>query len=82
MPLYDFRCLPCGHQFEALVPRHDSIPVCPTCHGTDVERQLSTFAVSSEGTRQRSLTQARKAGTKRAMEKATADQEWERHHQH
>jgi putative FmdB family regulatory protein len=48
MPLFDFRCRGCGHQFEALVRPHDaSPPQCPTCHSVELERLLPTFAVSS-----------------------------------
>lgn len=46
MPLYDFICRACRHEFEALV-RAGSEPSCPACHGTDLDRQLPTFAVSS-----------------------------------
>ena len=51
MPLYDFRCRACGREFETLV-RPQSTPECPECHGQDLERLPSTFAVkSSERTR-------------------------------
>ena len=46
MPLFDFRCRACRCEFESLV-RPGSTPECPDCRGTDLERQLSTFAVSS-----------------------------------
>jgi putative FmdB family regulatory protein len=48
MPLFDFRCRACGHQFETLVRSQDvTAPQCPTCHSIDLERLLPTFAVSS-----------------------------------
>jgi putative FmdB family regulatory protein len=48
MPLFDYRCRACGREFEALVRPQDTVPPsCPACHGTDLERQLPTFAVSS-----------------------------------
>jgi putative FmdB family regulatory protein len=53
MPLFDYRCLVCQHEFEALV-RGSSTPTCPACGATSLEKQLSVFAVSSEGTTQRS----------------------------
>jgi putative FmdB family regulatory protein len=46
MPLYDFRCRACKHRFEALV-RGTSTPMCPKCQGEDLERLLSSFAMSS-----------------------------------
>ncbi len=53
MPLFDYRCLACQHEFEALV-RGSSTPACPACGATSLEKQLSVFAVSSEGTELRS----------------------------
>jgi len=41
MPLYDFRCGGCRHEFESLV-RAGSTPSCPSCGGTDLERLIST----------------------------------------
>ena len=46
MPLYDYSCRACGHQFEALV-RGTITPTCPECQSADLERLLSTFAMSS-----------------------------------
>ena len=44
MPLYEYRCADCGHQFEALVPagRADA-EHCPDC-GSEVRRLLSLVA--------------------------------------
>jgi putative FmdB family regulatory protein len=46
MPLYDFRCRACGHEFEVLVRPGDEPPACPSCHKREIDRLLSTFAVS------------------------------------
>ena len=53
MPLFDFRCLGCDSRFELLV-RGATAPSCPSCGSTSLEKQLSSFAVSSDGTQQRS----------------------------
>ena len=44
MPLYEYRCADCGHQFEALVPagRADA-EHCPSC-GIEARRLLSLVA--------------------------------------
>jgi putative FmdB family regulatory protein len=48
MPLFDFRCRACGYEFEALVrPQDAAAPQCPSCRASDLERLLTTFAVSS-----------------------------------
>ena len=46
MPLYDYECKACRHIFETLV-RTGSTPECPECHSQDLERQLSTFTMTS-----------------------------------
>lgn len=47
MPLFDYRCRACEHVFEVLVRPNSAAPVCPACRGTDLERLLASFAVSS-----------------------------------
>jgi putative FmdB family regulatory protein len=46
MPLYEYACQACEHEFEALVRGHET-PECPSCHSTKLERQQSTFAARS-----------------------------------
>ncbi len=43
MPLFEYACRQCDHQFEALVRGSES-PECPACRGQDLERRLSVFA--------------------------------------
>jgi putative FmdB family regulatory protein len=50
MPLFEYRCADCGHQFEFLT-RGDAAPACPKCESRSLEKQLSVFAVgASSGT--------------------------------
>lgn len=53
MPLYEYRCPACDREFELLI-RGSVVPACPTCGSTEIEKILSMFAVSSEGTQMRS----------------------------
>ena len=48
MPLFEYRCESCGHRFEQLT-RSGVAPACPKCQGEALEKQLSTFAVSVQG---------------------------------
>jgi putative FmdB family regulatory protein len=43
MPMYEYTCVKCEHEFEALVFAGDE-PECPACHGKKLERRLSVPA--------------------------------------
>ncbi|MCM2341711.1 zinc ribbon domain-containing protein [Rhodoferax sp.] len=43
MPIYDYKCTTCSHPFEVLV-RSDTIPACPNCGGTALEKCVSPLA--------------------------------------
>lgn len=43
MPIYEYRCDDCGHEFEALV-RTDALPQCPECESGALDKKLSVFA--------------------------------------
>ena len=46
MPIFEYRCVPCGERFEALQSHSgDAAPGCPRCGARRVERLLSSFAV-------------------------------------
>lgn len=81
MPLYEFQCRTCGHQFEALV-RSGHSPECPSCHGSDLERLLSGFAVSSEERTQAAVKSARKKAIRGRREEIAAEEAYRREHEH
>ena len=81
MPLYEYSCRGCNHRFEALVRTAES-PACPSCGSGDLERLLSAFAVSSEGSRQSALNSARRDGAKVRRDKQHAEMEEIQHHSH
>ena len=76
MPLYDFKCRACSHQFEGLV-RPSGTVVCPSCASRDLEQLQSSFAVSSEGTRQAAFAGARQKfkASKDRQDKGVAEYE-------
>jgi putative FmdB family regulatory protein len=48
MPIFEYVCADCQHHFETLV-QGAAQPVCPSCQGTRLQKQLSVFAVASRG---------------------------------
>jgi putative FmdB family regulatory protein len=59
VPLHEFECRACGSSFELLL-RGATPPICPSCASADLDRLISGFAVSSEGTRGSALQAARR----------------------
>jgi putative FmdB family regulatory protein len=41
MPIYEYQCPACGHQFEQMVKMNAPTPPCPQCAGTDVRKLVS-----------------------------------------
>jgi len=79
MPLYDFRCRACSHAFEALV-RTGTTPVCPSCQSADLERQISSFAVSSaERVQQAADKKIKKESITAARDNVAREREHEAH---
>jgi putative FmdB family regulatory protein len=80
MPIYEYQCEKCGHQFEYLVLHSSPAPECPSCHHTELQKMISLCAVSSEGTRQTHLKRERKK-----YKKINHDKQYEEHkaiHEH
>ena len=48
MPIFEYVCQDCDHEFETLVYGHEK-PECPKCHGKSLTPQLSVFAVAAKG---------------------------------
>lgn len=61
MPLYDYRCSACQCQSELLV-RSNTVPACPHCGSTALERLVSLTA--PQGTSQALVAAGRRAAAK------------------
>jgi putative FmdB family regulatory protein len=48
MPIFEYVCQECNHEFEALVFGSDKAE-CPKCRSKRLTPQLSVFAVASKG---------------------------------
>ena len=83
MPIYEYVCRGCGHQFEfLLLPGSPETLQCPACHGSDLERLLSGFAVNSAELSSARVEVARKqiARSKDTKDKQVAQADYEKHH--
>jgi putative FmdB family regulatory protein len=70
MPLYEYECRHCGHQFEYLVLHSSRAAECPACSAKDLEQLISMCAVSSEASRQANLDAAHRRAASVRREKS------------
>jgi putative FmdB family regulatory protein len=72
MPIYEYKCQSCGHEFEELVSVGGPAPACPTCQST-TDRLLSQIGGTKfrpkEGKKAHEH-EAKRINAKRAAEKA------------
>jgi putative FmdB family regulatory protein len=81
MPLFDFRCKNCQHEFEALVrPQDAQVPVCPSCGSRDLERLLSSFAVDTAALRAAAAKDSRRRQIAKRRDAVIAEEEYRQKH--
>ena len=51
MPLYEYRCRSCDSRFETYVRARVDPVNCPECRADTIEKLVSSFALTSGGTR-------------------------------
>ncbi|MBI5380193.1 MAG: zinc ribbon domain-containing protein [Nitrospirae bacterium] len=49
MPIYEYHCAACDHDFELLVPTSRDAVFCPHCRGEQVKKKFSVFGMSERG---------------------------------
>lgn len=79
MPIFEYQCRGCGHEFELLVLK-GTVPACPKCQAEALERVVSVPAVKSDSTHALALKAAKKRDAKQASEINRAQREYELHH--
>ncbi len=77
MPIYEYRCQACGHQFEYLLRASSQAARCPACDSGDLEQLVSGVAVHSESTSQANLSAAH-----RKVAAARGERQRDEHRQH
>jgi putative FmdB family regulatory protein len=81
MPIFEYHCRGCGHEFEALVlPQAPAPAACPECNSTELERLTSAAAVSTDGIRQANALKSRQTQIAKRKDKIVADEEHRLHH--
>jgi len=83
MPILEYSCRACGHQFEFLkLPTTKGAATCPACHSEDLERLLSAFAMSTREltTSRAKAARSQQLGSKDHKDKQIADAEERKHH--
>lgn len=80
MPIYEYKCQGCGHEFEKIVKIGET-PDCPGCNSSKVEK-LVTFSatVSTTRTRSKSVAGARARTSEVKKEQDRAHEEYRRKH--
>jgi putative FmdB family regulatory protein len=48
MPIFEYVCQECRHRFEVIV-QGSTVPACPSCKATRLEKLISAFAVGATG---------------------------------
>lgn len=79
MPIFEYTCAACGHDFEKLV-RRGATPACPSCGAARVERRFSLPNVSSETTKGKAMRAAKKRDQAQATDRVQAQIAYERSH--
>jgi putative FmdB family regulatory protein len=79
MPIYEYACKKCTHQFEALVLKA-TVPACPACKTEDLERRFSLPAVRGDGTQARMLQNSKRRDEKQAAERVYTQRQYEANH--
>ena len=49
MPIYEYACPSCGHEFEQIVRLSAPAPACPECGGDEVDKKISLAAFHLKG---------------------------------
>jgi putative FmdB family regulatory protein len=84
MPILEYACRACGHQFEFLkLPATADAARCPACQGEDLERLVSGFAMSTPELTKARVKVARKqhVGSQEHKDKQIAEtEEFDHHH--
>jgi len=79
MPIYEYTCKSCGHEFEMLI-RRGKTPACAACGALDLERRFSLPNVSSESTRAQGMKAAKRRDKAEGIDRQHEQIKYEKSH--
>jgi putative FmdB family regulatory protein len=79
MPIFDFVCTNCQHEFEALV-RGSTAPECPKCQSKELEKRLSLPAVKTENTHGLAMQAAKRRDQAQGKDRMHEQRKYEQSH--
>jgi putative FmdB family regulatory protein len=79
VPIFEYRCASCRHEFETLVRPGDT-PACPKCASQELAKLLSLPAIKSDSTHALAMRAAQKRDKIQQTDKAREQREYELSH--
>ena len=79
MPIYEYRCQTCDHEFELLI-RGEATPRCPECESEELEKLLSLPRVQSSSTREKAMRAAKRRDKAKATDRMHERLQYEESH--
>ena len=80
MPIFDYSCNDCDHQFELWIRKTDQTAVCPECESEKVERLFSPPQVHGEAMHEKAMRAARKRDQVQARDRYHERRRYEESH--
>ncbi|MBN4075318.1 MAG: hypothetical protein COA71_08200 [SAR86 cluster bacterium] len=75
MPIYEYKCRSCGHQFEKIVKISET-PDCESCQGSDLEKLFNAPGIRTSKSQRRSSGQERADRSKVHKEQKVAESDF------
>jgi len=79
MPMFDYVCRRCEHQFELLMRSHD-VAQCVACGSANVEKRFSVPALKTSSTRGLAMHAAKRRDKVQATDMAVEQRKYEASH--
>jgi len=80
MPIFEYKCQACSHQFEKIVRHGEKPEACPECGAAQLEQLLSIPGISTAKSRHVTHGDARRRAMSIKKEKDHAQAEYERNY--